>query len=78
MTQRYALSIVRSSQAHFPFVVGEYFIFDRVPEVEAFIATAKSIHDSLLMLDYLPMIIQSELVTGFSIEGEHVVLSFDI
>lgn len=69
LTQLNALAIARSTRAHFPFQMGEDFIFDRAPEVEAFIATSATVREAIGLLEYLPALLQPELSFRHETDG---------
>lgn len=62
VSRLYEAGIRRATQAHFPFMLGEHFLFDRAPEVEAYLATCTTLRDTLVIYDYLPYLIQSDLM----------------
>lgn len=46
---------------HFPFVVGETFAFEYLPEVETYLTTSSSLRDAAKVLDWLPALVNPML-----------------
>ncbi|WP_242109008.1 helix-turn-helix domain-containing protein [Luteimonas aquatica] len=68
----------RTAKGHFPFVLGEHFAFENVPEVQAFLITSSSLREALWMLEFLPNLVQPDLVSRYRIAGEHIAVYFDL
>lgn len=78
LTRLNELAIARSTHAHFPFQMGEDFIFDRAPEVEAFIATSATVREVIDLLHYLPALLQPELSFRYEVDGPIARISADL
>ncbi len=49
--------IVQAGDVHFPFVVGECFAFEYLPDVETYLATSASLRDAAKVLEWLPALV---------------------
>ena len=72
ISQVYALAIIRSKRDYYPFVMGNYFAFDHVPEAGAFLSSCPSLRHILPLLDWLPLIMQRELLVWHEVDAQHV------
>lgn len=68
----FASGMKLSRKAHFPFVVGEHFQFDRTPEVDAFLSTSATLAQALDICRYVPHIVQPDTMVWAAEEGELV------
>lgn len=49
--------IVEAGEVHFPFVVGETFAFEYLPDVETYLTTSASLRDAAKVLEWLPALV---------------------
>lgn len=49
--------IVKAGDVHFPFVVGECFAFEYLPDVETYLSTSASLRDAAKVLEWLPALV---------------------
>lgn len=49
--------IIEAGEVHFPFVVGETFAFEYLPDVETYLATSASLRDAAKVLEWLPALV---------------------
>lgn len=68
----------RSTKGYFPFVLSENFLFDRIPEVELYLASSPTIGDTLWILGYLPCLVQENIHCWVDLEGELANIYFEI
>jgi AraC-like DNA-binding protein len=56
-----------NARAHrpFPFVLGENYKFDNLPEIKAFLSCVSSIEDMLWLLDFVPCLIHPDMATRY-------------
>lgn len=74
----YASALRHSTKAHFPFAVGELFLFDRAPEVEAYLATSVTLREALSIYRYLPYLIQPDTVGWQDSDEQQVHLNVEL
>lgn len=67
-----------SASAHYPFIVGELFLFDRAPEVEVFLATCVTLRDALTLIPQLPYLIQPDTVGWQDMDDHHLHLMVEL
>lgn len=77
MARLFDIAMASSSRAYFPFAVGEDFVFDRAPELDAYLASCASLRQVLAVLDYLPFVLHPELIAGHELDGVHATLHFE-
>ncbi len=54
--------IERSPEQHFPFVIGETFAFEYLPDLETFLTTSASLRDAARVLEWVPALINPLVV----------------
>lgn len=69
LARLFASGMKLSRKAHFPFVVGEHFQFDRTPEVDAFLSTSATLAQALDICRYVPHIVQPDTMVWTAEEG---------
>lgn len=74
----FELCRLRSTKGYFPFVVGEHFAFENVPEVQAFLITSSSLREAVWLLEYIPNLVQPDLVSRYGVVGDQLVVYFDL
>lgn len=60
----------RSRHGHFPFVFGECFLIDAVPEVTNFLATAPTLRDAIRVFDWIRQLMSPTLGVGLFEKGD--------
>jgi AraC-like DNA-binding protein len=65
----YTAGLKLSLHAHFPFVLGELFQFDRVPEADIFLTTSTTLQDALSVLGYLPSLLQPDTIIWTEVDA---------
>lgn len=78
LARLYEVAMPLSSKAHFPFLLGEHFLFDRAPEVEAFFATCACVRQALCILDVLPYLIQPDTISWHDTDRGRLYLHVDL
>jgi AraC-like DNA-binding protein len=70
--------VARAQQGHFPFVLGETFAFDYMPDIGTFLATSPTLRDTLRVFDWVRELINPALVMRMEERGEEawLVLEF--
>ncbi|AZC18394.1 hypothetical protein C4K40_3006 [Pseudomonas sp. CMR5c] len=68
----YAAGLKLSLQDHFPFVLGELFLFDRIPEADIFLATSATLQEALSILCYLPFLLQPDTLIWTEVHGDEL------
>ena len=69
--------IERSPEQHFPFVVGETFAFEYLPDLETFLTTSASLRDAARVLEWLPALLNPLVVARIEEEGDYARLVLD-
>lgn len=64
-----AACVARSSRRHFPFVLGETFAFEYLPELETFLTTSPTLRESARVFDWLPLLVNPGLTIRM-VEGK--------
>ncbi|MGQ0618800.1 MAG: AraC family transcriptional regulator ligand-binding domain-containing protein [Panacagrimonas sp.] len=72
-----AACVARSKRRHFPFVLGETFAFEYVPELETFLATSSTLRESTRVFEWIRALINPYVGVSFHEEGERVSLRLD-
>lgn len=58
--------------AHFPFVVGETFAFEYLPDLETFLTTSSSLRDAARVLDWIPALVNPMIDARLEEHGDSV------
>ena len=66
--------ITRAGDVHFPFVVGEIFAFEYLPDVETYLTTSASLRDAAKVLEWLPALVNPMIHARLDESGEHAML----
>lgn len=66
--------VERARGEHFPFIFGETFSFDAVPEIETFIATGSSLRDTVRVFDWVRELMSQALRVTLHESGEYAQL----
>lgn len=75
--QMMAACVARSPRRHFPFVLGETFAFEYVPELETFLATSPTLRESTRVFEWIRALINPHVGVRFHEEGERASLRLD-
>ena len=70
--------IAQSREQHFPFVLGERFAFDYMPDIETFLATASTLREAARVFDWVRTLINPMLDFQLLERGNHALLMIDI
>lgn len=62
--------IARAGDAHFPFVVGETFAFEYLPDLETYLTTSSSLRDAARVLEWIPALVNPMIDTGLDEIGD--------
>lgn len=66
--------VQRAERAHFPFIFGETFSFDAVPEIETFITTGSSLRETLRVFDWVRELMSQALRVTLHEAGDYAQL----
>lgn len=66
-------AIARSTRAHFPFLLANYFAFDHAPEVDTYLRSSQSLRQILPLLRDLPILVHPALHGGSYEDGDAVI-----
>lgn len=66
--------VQRAKDEHFPFIFGEAFSFDAVPEIETFVATGSSLRDAVRVFDWVRELMSQALRVTLHESGDHAQL----
>lgn len=72
-----AACVARSPRRHFPFVLGETFAFEYVPELETFLTTSPTLRESMRVFEWIRALINPYVGVSFHEEGERASLRLD-
>ncbi|HVT35699.1 MAG TPA: AraC family transcriptional regulator ligand-binding domain-containing protein, partial [Nevskiaceae bacterium] len=70
--------IAASREQHFPFVLGERFAFDYIPDIETFLATATTLREATRVFDWVRTLINPMIDFRVVERGRHALLVIDI
>lgn len=70
--------VARARGEHFPFVFGEIFAFDSMPEIETFVATCATLRDALRVFDWVRTLMSSKLRVTLHESGNLAQLRIDM
>ena len=62
--------VAQARQGHFPFVLGETFAFDYMPDIGTFLATSPTLRDTLRVFDWVRELINPALLVRLEERGE--------
>lgn len=62
--------VAQARQGHFPFVLGETFAFDYMPDIGTFLATSPTLRDTLRVFDWVRELINPALTVRLEERGE--------
>lgn len=63
--------VERSPDQHFPFVIGETFAFEYLPDLETFLTTSASLRDAARVLEWAPALVNPLVVARIEEAGEY-------
>lgn len=70
--------IVRSKKRHFPFVLGETFAFDYLPDLETFVTTSATLREAARVFDWVRELINPMIRVRLEEEGEVACLALQL
>lgn len=70
--------VARARRRHFPFVLGETFAFDYLPDVETFLATSPTLREALRVFDWVRELINPMIKVSLDEEGETAALVLNL
>lgn len=70
--------IARSRKQHFPFVLGERFAFDYVPDIETFLATSPTLREAMRVFEWVRTLINPMIDVRLEERGKSAYLIMDI
>lgn len=70
--------IARSRELHFPFVLGERFAFDYLPDIDTYIATSPTLRDATRVFDWVRTLINPMIVLRLEERGSRAHMLIDI
>ncbi|MES1943875.1 AraC family transcriptional regulator [Salinisphaera sp. PC39] len=62
--------IARAGDDHFPFVVGETFAFEYLPDLETYLTTSSSLRDAARVLEWIPALVNPMIDAGMDEIGD--------
>ena len=69
--------VARSKRRHFPFVLGETFAFEYLPDLETFLTTSPTLRESARVFEWLRLLMNPHLVMKIHEEGDIAGLRLD-
>lgn len=69
---------IANAHRHFPFVVGQSYGFDNVPEIKTFLSFVSSVEQMLWLLDFVPCLIHPDVVARYEIKRNRCYIFLDI
>ena len=70
--------VAKSSRGHFPFVLGEYFAFYSIPEIETYVSTCGSLRDALKIFDWIRSLMTPRVRTSLHESHQWAELRVDL
>lgn len=72
--------VEQSPEQHFPFVLGETFAFEYLPDLETFLTTSSSLRDAARVLEWVPALLNPMVVARIEESGNaaHLVLEVPV
>lgn len=62
--------VQRARDAHFPFVMGEIFAFEYMPDLETYLTTSSSLRDAARVLDWIPALVDPTIDARIEESGD--------